>query len=57
MDTLPHFLPFLVRAKFWDRFILLQILVVFKSPTKKIDFVDFLQSQADFYKSLLQVNL
>ena len=40
-----------VRAKFWDRLILPQILVVFKSPTTKIDFVDFLQIQAAFWKT------
>ena len=40
-----------VRAKFWDRLILPQILVVLKSPTTKIDFVDFLQIQAVFWKT------
>ena len=40
-----------MRAKFWDRPILPQILVVFKSPTTKIDFVDFLQIQAAFWKT------
>ena len=40
-----------VRAKFWDRLILPQILVVFKSPTTKIDFVDFVQIQAFFWKT------
>ena len=40
-----------VQAKFWDRLILHQILVVFKSPTTKIDFVDFLQIQAAFWKT------
>ena len=40
-----------VRAKFWDRLILPQILVVFKSPTTKIDVVDFLQIQAAFRKT------
>ena len=40
-----------MRAKFWDRLILPQILVVFKSPTTKIDFVDFLQIQAAFWKT------
>ena len=40
-----------VRANFWDRLILPQILVVFKSPTTKIDFVDFLQIQAAFWKT------
>ena len=38
-----------VRAKFWDRLILPKILVVFKSPTTKIDFVDFLQIQVVFW--------
>ena len=49
--VLPCFLPFCVRAKFWDGLILPQILVVFKSPTTKIDFVDFLQIQAAFWKT------
>ena len=40
-----------VRAKFWDCLILPQILVVFKSPTTKTDFVDFLQIQAVFWKT------
>ena len=40
-----------VRAKFWDRLILPQILVVFKSPATKIDFVDLLQIQAAFWKT------
>ena len=40
-----------VRAKFSDRLILPQILVVFKSPTTIIDFVDFLQIQAAFWKT------
>ena len=40
-----------VQAKFWDRLILPQILVVFESPTTKIDFVDFLQIQAAFWKT------
>ena len=40
-----------MRAKFLDRRILPQILVVFKSPTTKIDFVDFLQIQATFWKT------
>ena len=40
-----------VRAKFWDRLILPQILVVFKSPTTKIDFIDFLQIQGAFWKT------
>ena len=40
-----------VRGKFWDRLILPQIVVVFKSPTTKIDFVDFLQIQAAFWKT------
>ena len=40
--------PVCVRAKFCDRLILPQIVVVFKSPTTKIDFVDFLQIQAAF---------
>ena len=48
---LPRFLPFCVQVKFWDRLILPQILVVFKSPTTKIDFVDFLQIQAAFWKT------
>ena len=39
-----------MRAKFWDPLILPQISVVFKSPTTKIDFVDFLQIQAAFWK-------
>ena len=39
-----------VRAKFGDRLILPQILVVFGSPTTKIDFVDFLQIPAAFGK-------
>ena len=39
------------RAKFWDRLILPQILVVFKSPTTKIDFVEFLQIQVAFWKT------
>ena len=42
---LPRFLPVCVRAKFWDRLILPQILDVLKSRTTKIDFVDFLQIQ------------
>ena len=40
-----------VRTKFWDRLILPQILVVFKSPTMKIGFVDFLQIQVAFWKT------
>ena len=40
-----------LRAKFWDRLILPQILVVFKSPTTKIEFVDFLKIQAAFWKT------
>ena len=40
-----------VRAKFWDRLILPRIFVVFKSPATKIDFVDFLQIQAAFWKT------
>ena len=50
-NILPRFLPVCVWAKFWDRLILPQILVVFKSPTTKIDFVDFLQIQAAFWKT------
>ena len=40
-----------MRAKFWDRLILHEILVVFKSQTPKIDFVDFLQIQAAFWET------
>ena len=40
-----------MREKFWDRLILPQILVVFKSPTTETDFVDFLQMQAAFWKT------
>ena len=40
-----------VRATFWDRLTFPQILVVFKSPTTKINFVDFLQIQAAFWKT------
>ena len=40
-----------VRANLWDCLILPQILVVFKSPTPKIDFVDFLQIQAAVWKT------
>ena len=40
-----------MRAKIWDRLILPQILVVFKSPTTKINFVDFRQIQAAFWKT------
>ena len=47
----PAFLPVCVRVKFWDRLILPQILVIFKSPTTKIDFVDFFQIQAVFWKT------
>ena len=43
--------PFCVRAKFWDRLILPQILFVFKSQTTKIGFADFLQIQAAVWKT------
>ena len=38
-------------SSFWDPLILPQILVVFKSPTMKMDFVDFFQIQAAFWKT------
>ena len=51
MNILPRFLPFCVGEKFWDHLILPQFLVVFKSPTSKTDFVDFLQIEAAFWKT------
>ena len=49
-NILPRFLPVCVRAKFWDRLILPQILVVFKSPTTKIDLSIFSKSKRPFEK-------
>mgnify|MGYP000214681270 CR=1 FL=1 len=48
---LPHFLPFCIQMKFLGGLISPWILVVLKSPTVKIDFLDFLQIQAIFRKT------
>ena len=45
------FLPFCMQAKFWERSILSQILADLKSPTAKIDLIDFLQLEPAFLKA------
>ena len=48
---------FCVLAEFWEDLVLPQILVVFKSPNMKIDFVDFLQIGAAFWKKQITPRL
>ena len=41
-NILSRFLPFCMQAKFWEKTNSSEILAVLKSPTAKIDFIDFL---------------
>ena len=40
-----------MQAKFWEKLNSSEILVVLKSPTAKIDFIDFLKIEAAFLKT------
>ena len=48
---LPRFLPFCIQAKFWEGLIPPWILIVLKSPTAKIDYLDFLEIETIFRKT------